>query len=260
MCVYILHAATPLHQLTKVSKQRAYRLTRSLILTTKRPFRRIVSFSNPLNLHEQSTIWSAWCFLSPEVIVISRPEGVKHAPDLNCRRPCWTTERNEGIWCMREPVGGVPPLGNDRMHQEQANVAHRAKVTGGRDRETFSWATNEDATSMWRSFTWTMSFWTVDKRVHGSGRPECKREFVRRSYTHQIHGGRCGMWRRWPWVLRRALCTTPETSWHPIRAHRGVQFLYVLSVPRDWVLWPLSLAQVDRLKRSHTFVVAERFA
>ena len=35
---------------------------------------------------------------------------------------------------------GVPPLGYDRVQQEQAKVAHLAKVTGGRDRETFSLA------------------------------------------------------------------------------------------------------------------------
>ena len=33
---------------------------------------------------------------------------------------------------MRELVGGVPPVGYDRMHREQVNVAHHAKVTGGR--------------------------------------------------------------------------------------------------------------------------------
>ena len=37
---------------------------------------------------------------------------------------------------MREPVGRVPPLGHDRVHQENAKVARLAKVTGGRDRET----------------------------------------------------------------------------------------------------------------------------
>ena len=38
---------------------------------------------------------------------------------------------------MREPVGGGPNLSCDSMHQEQAKVAHNAKVTGGRDRKTF---------------------------------------------------------------------------------------------------------------------------
>ena len=42
----------------------------------------------------------------------------------------------------------VPPLGQDRVQQEQANVAHRAKVTGGCDRESFSLATDEDTTTM----------------------------------------------------------------------------------------------------------------
>ena len=49
---------------------------------------------------------------------------------------------------MREIAGGVPPFGYDRTHQEQANVAHCAKVTGGRDRKTFSLATDEDTTTM----------------------------------------------------------------------------------------------------------------
>ena len=71
---------------------------------------------------------------------------------------------------MRELVGRVPLLGYDRMHQEQTNVAHHAKVTGGRDRKTFSLATNEDTITMG-----TMSFfYTVDCTVYGSGRPECK--------------------------------------------------------------------------------------
>ena len=41
---------------------------------------------------------------------------------------------------MREPVGRVPLLGYDRVQQEQAKVALLAKVTGGRDRETFTLA------------------------------------------------------------------------------------------------------------------------
>ena len=47
-------------------------------------------------------------------------------------------ERRKGTkeaWCMRELVRGMPPLGYDRVQREQDNVAHHAKVTGGRDRE-----------------------------------------------------------------------------------------------------------------------------
>ena len=43
---------------------------------------------------------------------------------------------------MREPVGGVPPLGCDRMQREQAKVAHYAEVTGGRDSKTSSLASD----------------------------------------------------------------------------------------------------------------------
>ena len=43
---------------------------------------------------------------------------------------------------MREPVGGVPPLGYDRVQQEKTNVARLAKVTGGPDCKTFSLASN----------------------------------------------------------------------------------------------------------------------
>ena len=41
---------------------------------------------------------------------------------------------------MREPVGEVPPLGYDRMQQVLTKVARFAKVTGRRDRKTFSLA------------------------------------------------------------------------------------------------------------------------
>ena len=41
---------------------------------------------------------------------------------------------------MREPVVGVPQLGHDRVQEEWAKVTRLAKVTGGRDRETFSLA------------------------------------------------------------------------------------------------------------------------
>ena len=41
---------------------------------------------------------------------------------------------------MREPVGEVAPLGCDRVRQGQAEVAHHAKVTGGRDCKTVSLA------------------------------------------------------------------------------------------------------------------------
>ena len=54
---------------------------------------------------------------------------------------------------MRKPVGRVPPFGYDRMHREQANMAHHAKVTGGLDRKTCSLATDGDTTTMWRSLT-----------------------------------------------------------------------------------------------------------
>ena len=41
---------------------------------------------------------------------------------------------------MRELVGGVPPLGHDRVQQAKTKVAHLAKVTGRRDCKTFSLA------------------------------------------------------------------------------------------------------------------------
>ena len=46
---------------------------------------------------------------------------------------------------MRELVGTVPLLGCVRVHWEQANVAFHARVTGGRDRKTFSLATDENS-------------------------------------------------------------------------------------------------------------------
>ena len=39
---------------------------------------------------------------------------------------------------------GVPPLGCDRMQREQAKVAHYAKVTGGCDSKTSSFAADHD--------------------------------------------------------------------------------------------------------------------
>ena len=42
---------------------------------------------------------------------------------------------------MREPLGEASLLGCVRVQQEQANVVHNAKVTGGRDRKTSSLAT-----------------------------------------------------------------------------------------------------------------------
>ena len=49
---------------------------------------------------------------------------------------------------MREPVGGVLPLGYDRVQQTQAKVARLAKVTGRRDRETFSLALTSHSASI----------------------------------------------------------------------------------------------------------------
>ena len=41
---------------------------------------------------------------------------------------------------MREPVGGVPHLGYDRVQQAYTKVAHLARVSGRRDCKTFSFA------------------------------------------------------------------------------------------------------------------------
>ena len=59
---------------------------------------------------------------------------------------------------MREPVGRVPPLGYDHVQQVCTKVACLAKVTGGRDCETFSLASNGSRSHENTSHTLTFGF------------------------------------------------------------------------------------------------------
>ena len=79
-------------------------------------------------------------FLLPSNLTRYARRGVKHEPEFYCRRPCRTTESNDGTWCMGELVDGVPLLDYDRVQQAQAKVARLTEVRGRRDRETFSLA------------------------------------------------------------------------------------------------------------------------
>ena len=88
-------------------------------------------------------------FLLPSNLVRYAPRGVTHAPEFNCRRPCRTTESNDGTWCMGEHVDGVPLLDFDRVQQAQAKVARLTEVRGRRDRETFSLALTCPYTVTW---------------------------------------------------------------------------------------------------------------
>ena len=66
--------------------------------------------------------------------------NVKHAPKFGFVDHAEQRKAMMELGAWREPVGGVPLLGHNRVQQTLAKVARLAKVSGRRDRETFSLA------------------------------------------------------------------------------------------------------------------------